>query len=589
MPIKPKDEENLVALFNKHKNTYGGRKEDYFAIQYLVSKFKVKIEDIAHQVSFGGNDYGVDAYFFDRETRNLYIYQFKWTEDHNQFKGAMDRLAKDGMSRIFLGLDQDPYHNEVISQLKRSMAEYKNLIERVYLAFVFKGDLNAVERSEGLNARREDIENKSYLITRYFGDRDVKFILEFLSDRPGLGVDPPNQAYQVRLISASKIRHDNKTMHLGFVSLMDLHAIHKGLGQKFFDRNIRSALPPDNAPNRKIRDALTEIVIKRTEEPSIFAFRHNGVTIAAERIVLEADRITLYTPRLLNGTQTISSVERFIEGNLDNPLYRANVDRLKSVLVVGKFIEDEPTSDFVANITISNNQQNPVPPWALRAMDKRQVDFADKFQSEVGIFYSRQEGAFENLSDEDRKDLGIDDAKDIKIRQLASTFLAIQGDIHSMSHIPEVFENYKIYDETFKNKYLQSSAKEIVLAYKVGMMLSQINILISEALPLKYHNAVSRSRSLTFALLLQALLNDKNYKSYVEDYGCDLIKSISFKEILKKIAKSKIAPLVREIVSSEEYKDRVAQGKFDFLRNSDVFKKAMSVARTRYGWSKQTF
>jgi len=29
----------------------------------------------------------------------------------------------------------------------------------------------------------------------------------------------------------------------------------KALGQKFFDRNIRAALSPDNAPNKKIREA----------------------------------------------------------------------------------------------------------------------------------------------------------------------------------------------------------------------------------------------------------------------------------------------------------------------------------------------
>jgi hypothetical protein len=67
-------------------------------------------------------------------------------------------------------------------------------------------------------------------------------------------------------------------MHVGFVPLMELYGIYKALGQTFFDRNIRAALKPDNAPNKKLREALDKIVLKSSEEPSVFVFRHNGVT-----------------------------------------------------------------------------------------------------------------------------------------------------------------------------------------------------------------------------------------------------------------------------------------------------------------------
>jgi hypothetical protein len=115
-----------------------------------------------------------------------------------------------------------------------------------------------------------------------------------------------------------------------------------------------------------------------------------------------------------------------------NPLLNQNMDKFEAICVITKVIADDPASDFVTQVTIANNQQNPVPPWALRAMDTRQVDLADKFREELKIFYSRQDGVFENLSDEEKDQLGIEEYKDIRIRPMAQTFLAAQGDVYNM-------------------------------------------------------------------------------------------------------------------------------------------------------------
>ena len=72
------------------------------------------------------------------------------------------------------------------------------------------------------------------------------------------------------------------------------------------------------------------------------------------------------------------------------------------------------------------------------------MDLADKFREELGIFYSRQEGVFQNLSDEEKKQLGITDDRDMRIRPLAQTFLAVQGDVYNMGHLPDVFESQQL-------------------------------------------------------------------------------------------------------------------------------------------------
>lgn len=589
MPIKPADQQRLDTMYAEHRASYAGRREDYFALLYLTRKFGMSVEDVAHQVAFGGNDYGLDAYYLDRAARNLYLYQFKWSEDHGQFKQSMERLARDGLPRIFGNPHQDRSQNDVLLYLKADLAEQRHAVEKVYLHFVFKGDLDAAEKSEGLDSRREDLQNKAHLVTQYFGDREVAFQVELISDRPGRKPPVGTQTFKVPFTDAGTTTHGGRAMHVGFVPLVALYEIHQGLGQHFFDRNIRAGLSADNAPNRKIFSAVDRIVLKEDEEPSIFAFRHNGVTIAAERVRIDDGHATLHVPRLLNGAQTVSSLARFMEHHADNAVLKRNRARLDGIRVLAKLVEADPSSDFVTELTISNNQQNPVHPWTLRAMDRRQVDLADKFREEVGIYYSRQEGAFENLSDEEREELGIGSARDIRIRPLAMTLLAVQGDIANMRNLAEVFESQKLYDATFRASYLNANADAIVLGYKAGQMLKSVTDQLRETLPGKIVGANTQGRNLAWALVLQALLNDPKYDAYREEFGADLVKQDRFRTVLRALTRAKVARLVKTLCSLPISAPKVDEGRFDFLRTNDAYKRAMDAAADEFGWSKRSF
>src|SRR4051812_2995752 len=142
---------------------------------------------------------------------------------------------------------------------------------------VFKGDLDAAENSEGLRGRRENVGNKKYLVEKFFGNEDVELRVEFISDRRLPPPPPPPHAFTLGFTSSASITTSDgqRTMHVGFVPLMDLFRIYKALGQRFFDRNIRSGLSSDNPPNAKIREALSDIVLKKKVSPDVFPFNHN--------------------------------------------------------------------------------------------------------------------------------------------------------------------------------------------------------------------------------------------------------------------------------------------------------------------------
>lgn len=589
MPITAKDQQQLDEYHQEHKSTYGGVKEDYFALRYLTRRFERSESEMAPQVAFGGNDYGIDAWHLEKATGTLYLFQFKWSTDHRLFTKSMERIAADGIERIFGANDQDAKKNDVLENLRYELTEWRNAVKAVRILFVFKGDVEAAEANEGIQARRENIESKAYKITHYFDRDDLQLVVDFIADRPGRSGPPPKQSYPVRLVGTGTVTDGSRTLRVGFIPLIDLHRIHQALGPTFLDRNIRAGLSADNAPNRKLREAFHEIVIKGAEDPQVFAFRHNGVTLAADKVQENNDGLLLHTPRLLNGAQTVTTLGRFLAEHPGKSLPKDWTERLEGLHVLAKVIEAEPTSDFVTQVTIANNRQNPVQPWMLRAMDLRQVDLADRFREELKIYYSRQEGSFDTLSDEDREELGIESGKDIEIVRLAKTLLAIKGDLAGLLKIAEIFESQSKYDDTFKETLLQScDLRTIVLAYKAGQFVTRVTNEMLERLPAKYHAGIRRMRNLTWALLIQGFLNDKKVEEYREEFGQDLVKQHQFAEVLLLMARTKLTLVVKDLYAHSQFTARIEEGRLDFLRTSDTFKVAMTKAKARFGWTRQS-
>jgi hypothetical protein len=370
MPILPRDEQELDQIYSDYKDKFNGRKEDYFALLYLCRKFKCTPEQIANQVDFQGHDYGLDAFYLDRPSFNLYLYQFKWSENHDLFKQSMERLTTDGFKRIFGNAKTDPYKSELLNTLQGELSE-KPKIDHVFVHMVFMGDLERVEASKGLRERRDELEQQQHLVREFFGSDQTELRVEFITHLRPPPPPPPLDEGSIGFTQHAAVQtSDGIKMYVGFVPLMDLYRISQSLGRRFLSRNIRFGLKDKNAPNKKMREALSEIVLQQTRSPDVFPFHHNGVALAAERVLLQNGIAKLVIPRLLNGAQTIMSVTKFVEGNSDKAAFKAGADRLENICVIAKIVEDNPSSDFVTAVTICNNRQNAVDPWNLRANDR---------------------------------------------------------------------------------------------------------------------------------------------------------------------------------------------------------------------------
>lgn len=590
MPINQRDERELDTLVEHYSKRAGTkRREDFFPLLYLPRRFKCSPDEVFPNVAFGNNDYGIDAYYIDRVSRNLYLYQFKWSENPLLFRDSMERLATAGMERIFASGSVDPGKNEVLRSLRADIEEARDLIERVYIHFVFKGDAGKAESSAGLSDRKENLENKAHYVEAFFG-RPVLTVVEYFADRRAGARSQHADTYTAQFSDPAEFSIPGATtkMYVGFLRLIDLHDMYRAVGAKFFDRNVRAGLSADNQPNVKIREALTQIVMKKTERPEHFTLNHNGVTLAVERLDFVNGQATFKVPRLLNGAQTITSVAKFLEDNQDHPALRDGHDRLSTVRVLAKIVVDDPFGALVTRVTICNNQQNPVHPWNLRANDRIQVDLQDEFL-EAGLFYQRQENSLEGLSEDDLEEMGVDDDRPINIRPLAQTLLAVQGEVPHMSHLRDVFEDQKLYDSTFRRSYLSADVAGIVLAYKIGLMLSPVIRHMVEKAPQWLSSATRRSRNLVWALLVQAVLNDPKLASNKESWGKKLKRDRDFAEYLAGLAGNRILVLLKEVFSDDAYKAKIAENRFEFVNTKEVFRRCMAVAETRYKWTKASF
>jgi hypothetical protein len=579
--------QKVDQCFSDLRATCGGLREDYFGLLYLEQEHKVPREKAVNQVAFGGHDYGLDGFYFDEQRQTLFLFQFKYSNSHSQFKQSLQRLIEDGMERIFVAPNKDDSKNQLLLQLRSCLLENRSIINQICFRFVFTGAPEEAERSPVLDKLREDLEDKKYLVEQFFRDREVGFVVEFRSASGRVGsIRAPRRTTPFEVPLSNLVIVDGPSgekMHLGFIRLADIHLMHRDLGPRFFDSNIRYGLGEGEAVNRAISAALKKIMIDRTEQPSVFAFDHNGITLFAERVEHADGQCRLTAPRLLNGAQTVTTVAGFLEKNKDNPRLKEGRGTLESIRVLCKVITDADQK-FVTRVTINNNRQNPVEAWNLHANDLIQSDLQEKFGADLGIFYERQENAFDQLDPEDLEEYGItEDAKAIQMLKLTQTFLLTDGFISRLSEMRRVFEDERVYDQVFRPGRLRADSRQILLCYKIQFNLRKYLREIEHKGQNKYW-FISRSRYLLWALLCQGVLNHEKLEQIAEEHGNSMSVSVEYKDLLMRLATARVRLLLSELMQDRDYRDKVAEGNLSFLRTDRAFEKCMELAHRKWRW-----
>lgn len=583
-------EKIIDQAYSDLKGIHGGDRNDYFGLLYLEQLFRLPREQAIVQTTFGGHDYGFDGFHFDSHTRNLYLFQFKWSDNAALFKESFERMIYAGMDRIFGNGHPDPKQNQALLQLKNALYENKAVVNCVFIHFVYRGNLEDAERSKTLPRLREDLEGKKHLVQDFFG-RPVELVIEFRSSQTrkiaGQRVVSKTHSYPINLTEAIQCKGPNgELMHIAFARLSDLHGVYVDMGQRFFDRNIRSAMSEDEAPNRAISKSLRDIIFDGKQSPSVFAFNHNGITISAEKLEKMDGQYRITEPRVLNGAQTISTFARFLKKNEDNPRLKDSKPVMDEIYVLCRVIT-HAHPDFILQVTVCNNRQNPVKPWALHANDVIQLQLADKLVEDLGIFYERQENAFHNLTDEELEEMDVQQReRAVELRRLALTLLASDGEVDKMRRLGEVFESDRGYEQVFNDARLRADSRRILICYKVHYCLGRVIDEIVSKGENRYYFA-RRARNLIWALLCQAMLNDADLEKKLEDFGQELRMEAGYREWIYYLAGNRVRHLLKALVEMKPYSEMMREERYDFLKNKTAYDKCMDIAYKKWRWTTQ--
>jgi hypothetical protein len=564
--------------------------EDCFGLVYLEGEFQLPREKAVGQVAFGGSDPGINAFHADPGLKNLYLFRCEWDMARTCFQAPLNKLIESGMERIFgegpPGIAIDPF----LAHLKGRLLDYQGTIDRVFVRMVFTGDPAEADRSAVYVRLREELENKKHLVDRFFG-RPVTLVFQIVSTgEKGAGA-PAHQrethTYPLKLEKTIEMNGPSgEVMRVGFARLEDLHAIYREMGMRFFESNIRYVLADTTPTNRSLNSAFAAIMLEGKRDPLVYAFDHNGVTLFAEKVEAREGSLLLTEPRMLNGAQTVSTFDRFLKANAEKPALGEHVKERGEISVLCKIISDAQ-GDFVQAVTINNNRQNPVRPWALHSNDLIQLELQDRFREELGLYYERQEAAFLSVTGELAEDAEPGERKAVELLKLAQTFLATDGELERMSRLQAVFETDEDYTLVFGPSRLKADLKQVLLCYKIQFRLARIIREIMERGEKKY-SWMRRARNLVWALLCQAVLNEEDLAGLADKYGRKLGIETGYTELLAGLASTRVRFAVAEAVALPAYAAKVEKESFGFLRTNAVYDAAFKIAEEKWGWKEKS-
>jgi hypothetical protein len=142
-----------------------------------------------------------------------------------------------------------------------------------------------------------------------------------------------------------------------FVSLKGLVQLLRRRGTLVFEKNVRMYLG-SKGKKANLEHPMTstlEQISRGDVTPATFLAYHGGVTITAADAIHEQNGIQLDAPSIINGCQTVSIADRYLE-KLEKSKDAAMIERFAAIVVLAKIIV-RPSDDELREIANSNNRQ----------------------------------------------------------------------------------------------------------------------------------------------------------------------------------------------------------------------------------------
>lgn len=367
---------------------------------HLMNTHLIDKDTALDQSSLGSSDYGIDGWYYDSRTNELFIYQSKLTDS----KG----LALRGLKDLTTGLS---YLEKIIVQKEVGKIPTNKSIYNLYIelaknvenlkkiSFILISPLNPNDLLDApeLNEAEKTIrESDLYKMLYEKGGRISLDIQEYNFEK---SIAPSNKKYTINKLDNSVIRlRNNSFLEITFIPIYNLVQLYRQRGDILFHKNVRLSLYDyKDAKNRVVTpmEATLDQICKGQLNPNIFPFYHVGITISATTNSSEgANDISLETPYVINGCQTITIADHFLR-ELENKKNFEAIEKFREINVLAKVVIGT-TDEELKEITNCNNRQNPIENWQLFSNDSIHIEIESSLL-DLEIFYERQKGKFNAL------------------------------------------------------------------------------------------------------------------------------------------------------------------------------------------------
>lgn len=316
------------------------------------------VDAAAASITDGFDDNGIDAIYYDRSAKTLWLVQSKFIDNGTGGidNGDIEKFAK-GVKKL-IDADFLRFNKKVNKRKDEILEALDDSTVKIQILFAYTGKKLSTHNWDSINDLLEEQNETEEVL--FFTDFNIDKVYKGLET--GVGVAPINE--DITISNWGHIEEPFKSYY-GQISGTDLGLLWEKYGRRLFIENIRNFLGAST-----VNDEILKTI---KMEPDNFIYFNNGITILCDsikkKLIGGADKsigaFTCNGISVVNGAQTLGSI---------GSLHTSNPDELSQVKVLVKFIslEDSPTG-FGQRITVATNTQNKVEKKDFVSLDPEQA------------------------------------------------------------------------------------------------------------------------------------------------------------------------------------------------------------------------
>lgn len=347
-------------------------------------------EEISTHITDGQHDEGIDAFYFNRGEKKVYVFQSKFIENprHDPISETDSRAFIWGIHQLVRCTPDFTWENDALNYLKEEIYEALITDNVSFIPCLLSTSDNKVRDNsntilnEGIKENLGDETELSYY--------NLSKLYELSSQYSG------NNGVNIQIVlNGSRQVSDPYPAYYGWITGDTLSSLYKQHGQRLFSRNLRSGLGQTEV-NQEIQNTIID-------NPDHFWYFNNGVTIVANTIRRkmlhghnsDVTELTLTDASIINGAQTTTTL-----GSLpSNEMITESLHILRCPVRLFEIPSEDEA--LLSQVTRYNNSQNGIGTRDFIALDPFQQQLRADLDADFAVSYLIRSGEPETSDNEE--------------------------------------------------------------------------------------------------------------------------------------------------------------------------------------------